>query len=112
MARAHKVSAWNQRHNLPATKFIPVGGKDWASAQPVSLDYWRYLSQVIQPEPVEPRDKVMMGMLVHQGLVATVSASATTTPLGGLHRHRWSRRSFDNLALLLVEFEANAEAGR
>jgi hypothetical protein len=67
-ARKHKVYAWAQRDNPPATKFIPVGGKDWASAQPVNLDYWRYLSEVIQPEPVEARDKVMMGMLVPLGI--------------------------------------------
>src|SRR5262245_40118952 len=36
--------------------------------QPVSFDYWRYLSEVIQPEPVEARDKVMMGMLVPLGI--------------------------------------------
>src|SRR5262245_34258552 len=40
IARSHKVYSWNQRSSPPETKFIPVGGKDWASAQPVSLDYW------------------------------------------------------------------------
>jgi hypothetical protein len=68
VARKHKVYGWNQRENPAPTKFLPVGGKDWASAHPVSLDYWRYLSEVIQPEPIEARDKVMLGMLVPLGI--------------------------------------------
>jgi hypothetical protein len=68
MAHKHKLYAWNQRDNPPATKFISIGGKDWGSAQPVSLDYWKYLSEVIQPEAIEARDKVMFGMLVPLGI--------------------------------------------
>jgi hypothetical protein len=68
VARKHKVYGWSQRANPPATKFVSVGGKDWASAHPVSLDYWKYLSEVIQPEPIEARDKVMLGMLVPLGI--------------------------------------------
>jgi hypothetical protein len=62
VARKHKVYGWSQRDN-------PFGGKAWASAHPVGLDYWQYLSEVIQPEPVEARDKVMLGMLVPLGVV-------------------------------------------
>jgi hypothetical protein len=68
VARKHKLYAWSQRDNPPDTKFISVGGKDWASAHPVSLDYWRYLSEVIQPEPIEARDKVMLGLLIPLGI--------------------------------------------
>jgi len=68
VARKHKVYAWNQRDKAPETKFIPVGGKVWSSAHPVSLDYWKYLSDLIQPEPIEARDKVMLGMLVPLGI--------------------------------------------
>jgi hypothetical protein len=68
VARKHKVYAWSKRDDPGTTKFIPVDGKKWASAQPVSVDYWRYLSEVIQPEPVEDRDKIMLGMLVPLGI--------------------------------------------
>src|SRR5262245_46870308 len=68
IARKHKVYAWRQRSAPPATTFVPVGGKAWASAHPVSLDYWKYLSEVIQPEPIEARDMVMLGMLVPLGI--------------------------------------------
>jgi hypothetical protein len=68
VARAHKVYSWAQRSKPPASKFIPVGGKQWASAHPANLDYWKYLSEVIQPEPIEDRDKVMLGVLVPLGI--------------------------------------------
>jgi hypothetical protein len=68
LAHAHKLCAWTDRDNPPETKFIPVGGKEWSSAHPTNLDYWKYLSEVIQPEPIEARDKVMFGMLVPLGI--------------------------------------------
>jgi hypothetical protein len=68
MAHAHKLYAWTDRDNPPETKFVPVGGKEWSSAHPANLDYWKYLSEVIQPEPIEARDKVMFGMLVPLGI--------------------------------------------
>jgi hypothetical protein len=68
VARKHKVYGWFQRENPPETKFIPVDGKPWSSAQPANLDYWKYLSDVIQPESVEGRDMVTLGMLVPLGI--------------------------------------------
>jgi hypothetical protein len=68
VARKHSVYGWSQRNQPGATRFIPVGGKAWASAHPVSLDYWKCLSEVIQPEPIEARDMVMLGMLVPLGI--------------------------------------------
>jgi hypothetical protein len=68
MAHVHKLYAWADHDNPPATKFIPVGGKEWSSAHPTNLDYWKYLSEVIEPEPIEARDKVMFGMLVPLGI--------------------------------------------
>jgi len=37
MAHQHKVYAWNDRDHTPKTKFVPVGGKAWTSAQPAGL---------------------------------------------------------------------------
>ena len=68
IARKHKVFGFNQRDNPPPTKFIPVDEKEWTSAHPTDLDYWKYLSEVIQPEPIEQRDKIMLGMLVQLGI--------------------------------------------
>jgi hypothetical protein len=50
--RQHKLYAWSERDNPPPTKFIPVAGRSWTSNQPDNLNYWKYLSDLYQPEPV------------------------------------------------------------
>jgi len=64
----HRLYAWDQRDEPPATRFIPVGGKAWASTQPTDLRYWTYLAEVLGPEPVEPRDRYFMAMLAPLGI--------------------------------------------
>jgi hypothetical protein len=66
--RGHRLYAWNNRDHHADTNFIAIGGKDWSSAQPVSLDYWRYLSEVLQPEPIESRDRFFLAMLAPLGI--------------------------------------------
>lgn len=66
--RKHRLYSWDQRSKAPETKFVPVGGKTWASNQPPTLDYWRYLSEVLQPEPTEPRDRFFFAMLRPLGI--------------------------------------------
>jgi len=66
--RKHRLYAWKDRDNPPATKFIPVGGRPWVSQQPDNLNYWKYLSDLYQPEPVEARDRVMFAMLRPLGI--------------------------------------------
>lgn len=66
--RKHKLYAWKDRANPPATKVSVVGGRPWVSQQPDSLDYWKYLSELYQPEPVDARDTVMFAMLRPLGI--------------------------------------------
>ena len=66
--RKHKLYAWSQRENPGETKFVTIGGKEWTSAQPVGLDYWHYLSDVLQPEPIEARDGFFLAMLAPLGI--------------------------------------------
>jgi len=66
--RQHKLYAWSERENPPPTKFIPVAGRPWVSNQPDNLNYWKYLSDLYQPEPVEERDRVMFAMLLPLGI--------------------------------------------
>jgi hypothetical protein len=68
--RKHKLYAWKDRDNPPATKFIPVGGRPWASKQPDDITYWQYLSDLYRPEPVEARDQMMFAMLRPLGIEA------------------------------------------
>jgi hypothetical protein len=66
--RQHQLYAWSERDHAPKTTYIPVGGRDWSSSQPVSLDYWRYLSEVLEPEQIEPRDRFFLAMLAPLGI--------------------------------------------
>ena len=66
--RKHKLYAWQDRANPPVTRFIPVGGRSWVSHQPDNLDYWKYLSDLFQVEPVETRDRMMFAMLRPLGI--------------------------------------------
>jgi hypothetical protein len=67
--RRHKLYAWADRDAPPETPFVPVGGKDWQSAQPTDLSYWQYLSDLFANEPVEERDRMMFAMLRPLGVV-------------------------------------------
>ena len=66
--RKHKLYGWDRRSNPGKTTFVDIGGKEWASAQPVSLEYWLYLSDVLQPEPIEPRDRFFLAMIAPLGI--------------------------------------------
>jgi hypothetical protein len=66
--RQHRLYSWDQRETRPETKYIPVAGKRWTSNQPCNLDYWRYLSDLFQPEPIEPRDRFFFAMLQPLGI--------------------------------------------
>ncbi len=67
--RKHRLYAWADREAPAETPFIPVGGRDWASAQPTDLSYWQYLSDLFAIEQVEDRDRMMFAMLRPLGLI-------------------------------------------
>jgi len=67
--RQHRLYAWADRDAPPETAFIPVGGRDWKSAHPTDLSYWKYLSDLFANEPVEERDRMMFAMLRPLGLI-------------------------------------------
>jgi hypothetical protein len=68
--RKHRLYAWADRENPRPTQYRPVDGKDWASAQPATLDYWRLLCELYANEPVAARDRMMFGMLAPLGIEA------------------------------------------
>jgi hypothetical protein len=67
--RQHRLYAWADREAPAETPFIPVGGREWASAQPTDLSYWHYLSDLFANEPIEDRDRMMFAMLRPLGLI-------------------------------------------
>lgn len=66
--RKHKLYAWKDRAKPPETRYVPAGGRPWSSKQPDNLDYWKYFSDLFQPEPVETRDRIMFAMLRPLGI--------------------------------------------
>jgi hypothetical protein len=66
--RGYQLYAYDDRQRPPATRFIPVGGKDWTSEQPRDMRYWAWLHAVLEPEAIDTRDQFFMGMLLPLGL--------------------------------------------
>lgn len=63
-----KIYPLSQRDKPPPTRLIAVEGKPWSQVQPRGLDYWKRLHQILQVEPVEDRDRMMMAMLAPLGI--------------------------------------------
>jgi len=52
----------------PATRYIEVGGRAWTGQQPRGLAYWKRLADILDREPVQERDRIMMAMLRSIGI--------------------------------------------
>jgi len=57
-----------QRDNPPKTEILEAGTKAWSGLPPRGMEYWRRLDDVIQREPLEPRDIFFHAMLRPLGL--------------------------------------------
>lgn len=58
----------SQSKNPPRSNLIAPGGKTWSQGQPKGMAYWERLRAIIEEEPVEERDRVMMAMLASLGI--------------------------------------------
>ncbi len=63
-----RVYSLNAQPKDAATKLVSPNGRGWSQVQPRGLDYWKRLHAVIQKEPVEARDRMMMAMLAPLGI--------------------------------------------
>src|SRR5262249_14706699 len=66
--RKHRRYACNDRDTPPTAKFIPVRDRRWTSKHHDNLNYCQYLSDLFEPEPVEPGDRMMFAMLRTLGI--------------------------------------------
>jgi len=57
-----------QRDNPPKTEILDAGTKAWTGEPPRGMEYWERLEEVIQREPIEPRDIFFHAMLRPLGL--------------------------------------------
>lgn len=66
--RKFKIYSWNDKAKANVTNFVPVNGRAWTSAQPTNIDYFKMISEALEPEPVQTRDRVIYGMLSSIGI--------------------------------------------
>jgi hypothetical protein len=57
-----------QRDDPPKTEIFDAGTKAWSGLPPRGIEYWERLDDVIQREPIEPRDIFFHAMLRPLGL--------------------------------------------
>ena len=57
-----------QRDNPPTNRVTRSGGKKWSMTQPRGMAYWERLAEILNREPVQERDRIMMAMLRSLGI--------------------------------------------
>jgi hypothetical protein len=75
--KAHKLYPYRERENPTATRFISSEGIDWEAYQPRGLTYFTRLASILEMEPVEPRDYMIMAMLRPLGIMPGVKFDPT-----------------------------------
>ena len=68
LLKHYRLYPYAQRDNPPATRYLEVGGKTWSGMPPRGLAYWARLSDILNREPVQERDRIMMAMLRSIGI--------------------------------------------
>jgi hypothetical protein len=63
-----KIYPYSRRDNPTPTRHVSPEGRKWSGEQPRGLAYWEGLSKVINEEPVQERDRMIMGMLQPLGI--------------------------------------------
>jgi len=63
-----KMYPYAQRGNPPTMEILDAGTRKWSGLPPRGLEYWERLDDVIQTEPIEPRDTFFHAMLRPLGL--------------------------------------------
>jgi len=57
-----------QRENPPANRVVQSEGKKWSMSPPRGMQYWERLAEILNREPVQERDRIMMAMLRPLGI--------------------------------------------
>ena len=63
-----KVYPYAQRSRPPKMQILDAGTRAWSGRPPRGMEYWQRLDDVIQREPIEPRDVFFHAMLRPLGL--------------------------------------------
>ena len=63
-----KMYPYTQRDNPPKMDIFEAGTKAWSGGPPRGMEYWERLNDVVQSEPIEPRDIFFHAMLRPLGM--------------------------------------------
>src|SRR5689334_6259402 len=63
-----KMYPYAQRADPPTMEILDAGTRKWSGLPPRGMEYWERLNDVIQSEPIEPRDTFFHAMLRPLGL--------------------------------------------
>ena len=69
MTKAHKLYPYSERENPKPTRHISSAGTHWEAFQSRGLTYFVRLASILEVEPVEKRDLMMMAMLRPLGIM-------------------------------------------
>jgi hypothetical protein len=78
MIKAHKLYPYSERKNPKTTRHISSEGKDWEAFQSRGLEYFKRMASILEVEPVEPRDYMIMAMLRPLGVMPGVKFNPTS----------------------------------
>ena len=67
-AGALRLYPWAERANPPVTRHLSPAGRPWTGEQPRGMAYWEGLARILDQEPVEARDRMILGMLAGLGI--------------------------------------------
>jgi hypothetical protein len=66
--RKARIYPYTQQHNPPQTRFVSGSGKVVNTIAPAGFEYWERLSAIINSEPVQEKDRLIMAMLKPLGI--------------------------------------------
>ena len=64
----YKIYPYAQRTSPPQSRSVTPQGRPWSQVQPRGMRFWESLDEMVQQEPVEERDRMIMAMLQPLGL--------------------------------------------
>ena len=68
LAATFRIYPYSQRDKPMPTRHVSPDGRKWSGQQPRGLAFWEGLAKVIDEEPVQERDRIMLGMLQPLGI--------------------------------------------
>ena len=73
LVREHRLYPYADRDDPPASRYISSEGIGWEAHQPRGVTYYERLAAILEIEPVEQRDLMIMAMLRPLGIMPGVS---------------------------------------